>query len=123
MTRSLCRVLLSLASLPALLADTNAPAMAPQTTMQFLERRIQYQRASVAGKTAYHGFGFTNRVESSGIRFQHRIVDDAGRDYKAVQYDHGNAVAAADVDGDGRTDLYFTSQLGRNELWRNLGGG
>ena len=123
MTRSLCRVLLSLASLPALLADTNAPAMAPQTTMQFLERRIQYQRASVAGKTAFHDFGFTNRVEPSGIRFQHRIVDDAGRDYKAVQYDHGNAVAAADVDGDGRTDLYFTSQLGRNELWRNLGGG
>ena len=40
-----------------------------------------------------------------------------------MHYDHGTGVAAADVDGDGRTDLYFVSQLGTNELWRNLGGG
>ena len=38
-------------------------------------------------------------------------------------YDHGNGVSIADVDGDGRFDLYFTSQATRNELWRNLGGG
>ncbi|MFM8360611.1 MAG: FG-GAP repeat domain-containing protein, partial [Verrucomicrobiota bacterium] len=37
--------------------------------------------------------------------------------------DHGGGVAAADVDGDGRPDLFFTSQLGRCELWRNAGGG
>ena len=28
-----------------------------------------------------------------------------------------------DVDGDGRHDIYFVTQVGRNELWRNLGGG
>lgn len=29
----------------------------------------------------------------------------------------------ADLNGDSRLDLFFVSQLGRNELWRNLGGG
>ncbi|HEX2164504.1 MAG TPA: CRTAC1 family protein [Thermoanaerobaculia bacterium] len=66
---------------------------------------------------------FADRLAASGIAFRHRMVDDAGRAYKPVHYDHGNAVAAADVDGDGRTDLYFTTQLGANELWRNAGGG
>ena len=30
---------------------------------------------------------------------------------------------AADVDGDGLMDLYFLTQIGRNELWHNLGNG
>jgi hypothetical protein len=38
-------------------------------------------------------------------------------------YDHGSAVAAADVDGDGLYDLYFVNQVGGNELWKNIGGG
>ena len=46
----------------------------------------------------------------------------AGRT-KPVHYDHGNGVAIADVDGDGRSDLYFTTQVGGGELWRNMGGG
>ncbi len=35
---------------------------------------------------------------------------------------YGMGVAAADYDGDGRTDLYVTN-FGPNRLWRNLGGG
>ncbi len=69
------------------------------------------------------GFSFRDRREASGITFRHRIVDDAGLRYKPVHYDHGNGLVTADVDGDGRQDLYFLTQLGRNELWRNLGGG
>ncbi|HEV8238562.1 MAG TPA: CRTAC1 family protein [Thermoanaerobaculia bacterium] len=68
-------------------------------------------------------FRFTDRAPESGITFVHQIVDDVGKTYKPAHYDHGNGVAAADVDGDGRVDLYFTSQLGRNELWLNDGGG
>src|SRR5256885_6916556 len=32
-------------------------------------------------------------------------------------------MAVADVDGDGRLDIYFVNQLGGNQLWRNLGHG
>ena len=40
-----------------------------------------------------------------------------------MHYDHGNGIAVADIDGDGLHDIYFVTQLGSNELWRNLGGG
>lgn len=46
---------------------------------------------------------------------------DAGKTYKLVHYDHGSGVCAADVNNDGRPDLYFGTQLGTNELWKNLG--
>ncbi len=91
--------------------------------MQFLERRAQHQETTAQGLRMFRNFRFADRVQVSGIQFRHRIVDDAGKDYKAAQYDHGNGLAVADVDGDGKLDLYFTSQLGRNELWRNLGQG
>jgi len=68
-------------------------------------------------------FPVCHRLRESGITFQNLIVDDVGRDYKAIHYDHGNSVSVADVDGDGLLDVYFTTQLGTNELWRNLGQG
>lgn len=71
----------------------------------------------------FHDFQFTNAVDRSGITFHHQIVDDCGRDVKAIIYDHGTGVAAADVDGDGKIDFYFVNQLGGSELWRNLGNG
>jgi hypothetical protein len=88
-----------------------------------LAAREQAQRATVDRFKVFHGFRFTDRRPESGITFVHRIVDDAGRTYKAAHYDHGNGIAVADVDGDGRLDVYFTNQVGGNELWKNLGGG
>lgn len=104
-------------------AAEEASVARPPVTWRYLERRHQEQFAAVAQRQAFHEFQFTNRIIQSGIRFENRVVDDVARDYKAAHYDHGNGLAAADVDGDGRLDLYFTSQLGRNELWRNLGNG
>jgi hypothetical protein len=90
---------------------------------QTLEARAAAEQADAAKLTVPHDFRFTDRLPESGITFVHRIVDDAGKTYKAAHYDHGNGVAAADVDGDGRIDLYFVNQLGGSEMWRNVGGG
>jgi hypothetical protein len=62
-------------------------------------------------------------LASTGISFRGHIVDDAGKTYKAVHYDHGSGISVADVDGDGLLDIYFVNQVGGNELWKNLGGG
>jgi enediyne biosynthesis protein E4 len=89
----------------------------------WLERLRAAQVKAAAGTTVFHDFHLTDRVAESGISFRHGIVDDAGRTYKAAHYDHGNGIAVADVDGDGRLDIYFVNQVGGNELWRNMGGG
>ena len=89
----------------------------------WLETRRQAQVAAAADYAVFCDFSFTDRQPTSGIAFHHRIVDDSGRHYRPNHYDHGNGVALADVDGDGRTDLYFVNQTGPNGLWRNAGGG
>jgi len=89
----------------------------------WLERRRADQLATRGEIGVFTGFGFEDRVGSSGITFVNRAVPDAARDFKSNHYDHANGMAAADVDGDGLLDLYFTSQVGGNQLWRNVGGG
>lgn len=89
----------------------------------WLRRLAIEQTKAMTGVAAFHDFQFTDRREASGITFKHQIVDDAGKTYKAAHYDHGNGLAMADVDGDGLIDLYFVSQVGGNQLWKNLGGG
>jgi hypothetical protein len=88
-----------------------------------LEARGAAERTSLSRFKVAHDFRFTDRLPESGITFVHQIVDDAGKTYKAAHYDHGNGIAVADVDGDGLPDVYFTSQLGGNQLWKNLGNG
>ena len=61
---------------------------------------------------------FRNELAESGeLRFVDVTVE-SGIDSTG----YGMGVAAADYDGDGRTDLYVTN-FGPNQLWRNLGGG
>jgi hypothetical protein len=90
---------------------------------RWLERAAAAQIKAASGLLAFHDFQFTDRRVDSGITFKHGIVADAGKAYKAVHYDHGNGLAIADVDADGRLDVYFVNQVGGNQLWRNLGGG
>ena len=114
-------------------AQAAAPAAAPAAQVVYdpdpdsgidtLPAREAAERANAGKLKVFHGFQLHDRLPESGITFVHQIVDDAGRDYKAVHYDHGNGIVAADVDGDGLIDVYFLSQLGGNELWKNLGHG
>jgi hypothetical protein len=89
----------------------------------WLLQRGDEERRLAAASPAFHDFTFADRIAESGITFANRVVDDAGKNYKAVHYDHGTGMAAADVDGDGLIDVYFVTQLGTNELWKNMGGG
>ena len=88
-----------------------------------MQRRGEEQIKAAADVATFHDFQFTDRLAESGITFKQRIVDDAGKTYKAAHYDHGNGIAIGDVDGDGLSDIYFVNQVGGSQLWKNAGGG
>ena len=89
----------------------------------WVEGRRKAQFEAAKNFDVFFDFQFHDQREESGVTFVSQTVDDAGRDYKAVHYDHGCGIAVGDVDADGLYDIYFVTQLGSNELWRNLGGG
>lgn len=99
-----------------------APPRSPEQILKLLQARQQRQREMSTVFQTFHDFQFSNQIRESGIAFKPQIVDDVGRHNKPVHYDHGMGMAVADVDGDGRLDVYFVGQLGGSQLWRNLGG-
>ncbi|HZD05168.1 MAG TPA: VCBS repeat-containing protein, partial [Longimicrobiales bacterium] len=67
------------------------------------------------------GTGFELRGPSrTGVTFENRLGEEAiAADRNTM---NGSGVAAGDVDGDGRADLYFAGLEGPDRLYRNLGG-
>ena len=102
-----------------------SPLYVPHSILapEWLAQRRRQQWAAASEYSVFCAFSFTDQVDSSGIGFHHRIVPDSGQRHIPVHYDHGNGVAAADVDGDSRVDLYWTNQAGGNQLWGNVGAG
>jgi hypothetical protein len=60
--------------------------------------------------------------ESTGVAFANTLPERPELNiFNYLYYYNGGGVAVGDVDGDGRQDLYFSSNVGRNRLYRNLG--
>src|SRR4051812_24127656 len=76
-------------------SDSSAKSPPRGTPPAWLTSRIATEADLAKASPAFHDFRLTNGVAQSGITFVHRIVDDAGKNYKAVHYDHGTGVAAA----------------------------
>ena len=112
------------------LADSGAPVgdnvthlAQPPTILdnEWLEVVAEEQRSASIG--VFHDFTFQEKRESTGITHDPQILDEQRSRLQVNHYDHGNGVCVADVDGDGLLDLYFVTQAGRNELWKNAGDG
>jgi hypothetical protein len=89
----------------------------------WLEPRMKAQLETAKDFGVLHDFRFQDLAAESGIDFRNQMTEDSGVHHKAVHYDHGNGIAVADVDSDGKLDIYFTNQIGPNALFRNLGNG
>ena len=62
------------------------------------------------------------KPEATGVTFANTLPEKADfNPLNYLYYYNGGGVAAGDIDGDGLPDLYFTSNLGPNKLYRNKG--
>jgi hypothetical protein len=67
---------------------------------------------------------FRDVAEEAGLTWQmHFLPNEQGETFRINLYDHGSGLAVGDFDGDGREDIYFCNQLGKNALYRNNGDG
>src|SRR2546430_15282318 len=97
-------LLVTLSLLVASCRSSPPPAWLAERTRQEVELAA---RSPVA-----HDFRFSDQRQASGITFQNRIVDDAGRTYKLAHYDHGSGVGAPGGEGGRPSRLFFRARPG-----------
>ncbi|MDB5150407.1 MAG: RNA-binding protein, partial [Mucilaginibacter sp.] len=60
--------------------------------------------------------------EETSIKFRNDLVEDEKLNVLSYEYLYnGGGVAVGDINNDGLEDLFFTSNLGQNKLYLNLG--
>lgn len=89
-----------------------------------LTRRPPDEGVPVKAPPTKDATGFEERASAAGIDFRMNFLpNEQGEKFKINLYDHGCGVAVGDCDGDGKEDIYFVNQLGKNALYRNRGDG
>lgn len=59
---------------------------------------------------------------ATGIAFENRLTEGPNTNILVYEYFYnGGGVAAGDLNGDGKTDLYFTANMANNQLYLNEG--
>ncbi|NUN53496.1 MAG: CRTAC1 family protein [Planctomycetaceae bacterium] len=67
---------------------------------------------------------FEEIARRAGLKFHMTFLrPEQGETFRINLYDHGAGLCIADVDGDGKEDIYLLNQLGSNGLFRNRGDG
>jgi hypothetical protein len=79
--------------------------------------RVARLSVPATGRT---GFTLLNPA-ALGIDFTNTLAEARAQQFQNLM--NGSGLAAADFDGDGLVDLYFTHKQAANQLYRNLGGG
>jgi hypothetical protein len=104
--------------LSAVATDSGIRQRYPEDDMgkDSLPARKKAQLEAARQFKVFYQFQFSDKLKESGITFTHHAVDDITKHMRMGHYDHGGAVAVADVDGDGLYDIYFVNQVGGNEL-------
>jgi enediyne biosynthesis protein E4 len=68
--------------------------------------------------------GFQERGQEAGLAFHMNLLPrEQGERFRINLYDHGSGLAVGDFDNDGREDIYFLNEHGKNALYRNRGDG
>ncbi len=76
-----------------------------------------------AGTSSGPSLFTTMSAEATGIDFRNDLVYDRSFNvYRYRNFYNGGGVSIGDIDNDGLQDVFFTSNMGQNKLYRNLGG-